>query len=59
MPIFVKSLAFWQAFSIVVAALVAQFLPQFAFEAAKLEAVILAVLFLFGVQPELRARGLL
>ena len=58
MPPFVYSLAFWQAFAYVVAALVAYFTP-YKLEAGILLALILAVLKMFGIVPELRARGLL
>lgn len=59
MPPFVKSLAFWKAISLLVATLVVYFFPQYTLSAAMVEAVIYAVLQLFGVTPELRARGLL
>jgi len=58
MPPFFKSLAFWQALAYVIAALVAYFTP-YKLEAGVLLAVILAVLKLFQILPELRARGLL
>ena len=58
MPPFVYSLAFWQAFAYVVAALVAYFTP-YKLEAGILLALILAVLKMFGIVPELRAKGLL
>jgi len=58
MPNFVKSLAFWKAVSLVVAVLVAAF-SDYKLEAAMVEALVLAVLQLFGVNPELRARGIL
>ena len=57
MPPFVHSLAFWQALAYVVAALIAWFTP-YKLEAGVLLAVILAVLKLFAIVPELRARGL-
>lgn len=57
MPPFVYSLAFWQSLAYVIAALVAWFTP-YKLEAAVLLAVVLAVLKLFGVVPELRARGI-
>ena len=58
MPPFVYSLAFWQAFAYVVAALVAYFTP-YKLEAGILLALILAVLKMFDIVPELRAKGLL
>ena len=58
MPNFVKSLAFWKAVSLVVAVLVAAF-SDYKLEAAMVEALVLAVLQLFGVNPELRSRGIL
>ena len=57
MPIFMKSLAFWKAVSLVVAAMVAAF-TDYKLEAALVETLVLAVLQLFGVNPELIARGL-
>jgi len=57
MPDFVKSLAFWKAVSLIVAALVVAF-SDYKLEAALVETLILAVLQLFGINPELRARGL-
>lgn len=59
MPPFVKSLAFWKAASLIVATLVAYFFPNYAITAAMVEALVYAVLQMFGVTPELRARGLL
>ena len=59
MPNFVKSLEFWKAASLVIAAAVAYFWPESALTAAKVEALVFAVLSLFGVNPELRARGIL
>ena len=56
MPPFVYSLAFWQALVYVVAALVAYFTP-YKLEAGILLALILAVLKMFGIVPELRAKG--
>lgn len=58
LPPFVKSLAFWKAFSLIVATLVAYYTP-YKLEAAILETLIYAVLNLFGIVPELRARGIL
>lgn len=57
MPPFLYSLAFWQALAYVVAAVVAFFTP-YKLEAGVLLALVLAVLKLFNVVPELRARGL-
>lgn len=56
LPPFVYSLAFWQALSYVVAALVAYFTP-YKLEAGVLLAVILAVLKLIQVVPELMSKG--
>ena len=58
LPLFVKSLAFWKAVAMVVASLVVYFFPQYAITDAIVLAVVLSVLQLFGVTPELRARGL-
>lgn len=58
LPPFVYSLAFWQALSYVVAALVAYF-TSYKLEAGVLLAVILAALKLIQVVPELRAKGYL
>jgi len=58
LPPFVYSLAFWKALSLIVASLVIYFFPQYTLTAAMVEAVIYAVLQLFGINPELRARGL-
>ena len=58
MPPFVYSLAFWQALAYVVAALFAAFTP-YKLEAGVLLAVVLAVLKLFQIVPELKAKGLL
>ena len=57
MPPFVYSLAFWQALAYVVSALVAYFTP-YKLEAGVLLVLILAVLKMFQIVPELRARGL-
>lgn len=56
LPPFVYSLAFWQALAYVVAALVAWYTP-YKLEAAVVLAVVLAVLKLFNIVPELRAKG--
>jgi hypothetical protein len=58
MPPFVYSLAFWQALAYVAAALVAYFTP-YKLEAGTLLVLILAVLKMFQIVPELRARGLM
>lgn len=58
LPPFLSSLAFWQALAYVIAALVAWYTP-YKLEAAVLLAVFLAVLKLFGIVPELRAKGLM
>lgn len=52
-----KSIKFWQSLSLVVASLVAYYTP-YKLEAGVLETLILAALNLFGITPELRARGL-
>ena len=57
LPPFFYSLAFWEAVALVVATAVATF-TDYKLEAAVVLGVILAVLKLFGVNPELRARGL-
>jgi len=57
MPPFVYSLAFWQALAYVVAALVAWFTP-YKLEAGVLLVLVLAILKIFGIVPELRAKGL-
>ena len=57
MPPFVKSLAFWKAVSLLVATLVVYFFPQYNLTAVMVEAVVYAVLQLFSVTPELKARG--
>lgn len=55
---FWKSLKFWEAATYVVATLVAYF-TQYQLEAATLLLLVLTVLRLAGVNPELRAKGLL
>lgn len=55
---FWKSLKFWEAATYVVAALVAYF-TQYQLEAGVLLLLVLTVLRLAGVNPELRAKGLL
>jgi hypothetical protein len=57
--VLLKSLAFLKAACYVIAALAVTFFPQFAVTEAVLLAVVLAVLNLFGIVPELRARGLM
>jgi hypothetical protein len=60
MPPFLKSIEFLKAASLIVAALVAFFLPEYAVEAAVIETFVYAFLKLFfNVTPELRAKGLL
>ena len=54
-PPFVYSLAFWQALCYVIAALVATF-TSYKLEAGVALAVVLAVLKLFLIAPEIRAR---
>ena len=56
MPPFIYSLAFWQALCYVIAALVAAFTP-YKLEAGILLVLILAVLKIFQITPELRAKG--
>jgi hypothetical protein len=56
MPPFVYSLAFWQALVYVIAALVAYFTP-YKLEAGVLLLLVLAVLKMFNIVPELRAKG--
>lgn len=58
MPPFVRSTAFWQAFAYVAAALIA-YLTPYKLEAGTLLALFLAILKVFKIQPELRAKGLL
>ena len=58
MPPFVYSLAFWQALAYVVAALVAWFTP-YKLETGVLLVLILAVLKMFDIVPQLRAKGLI
>lgn len=56
--VLLKSLAFLKAAAYVVAALVAYFKPELMVTDAMVLAVVIAVLNLFGVYPELVARGL-
>jgi len=56
LPPFVSSLAFWEAVALVVAVLVG-FFTDYKLEAAVILGLVLSVLKLFGVTPELRARG--
>ena len=56
-PPFFYILAFWQSLAYVVAALVAYFTP-YKLESAVLLGLILAVLKMFFIVPELRARGI-
>jgi len=57
MPPFLNSLAFWQALTYVVAAVVAYY-TDYKLEAGVLLALVLAALKIIGIVPELRARGL-
>lgn len=57
LPPFVYSLSFWTALAYVAAALVAYYTP-YKLEAGVVLAVVLAVLKLFGIVPELKAKGL-
>ena len=60
MPPFLKSIEFIKAGSLIIAALVAYFLPQYATEAAVIETFVYAFLKLFfNVTPELKAKGLM
>ena len=52
-----RSLAFWKAVAYVVAALLFLLRPDAAIHEAAILAAILAVLKLFDINPELRARG--
>jgi hypothetical protein len=54
-----KSLAFWKAATLVVAVLLVQFGVVDVLDAGKLLAMVLAVLELFNITPELRAKGLI
>ena len=56
LPAFVYSLEFWKAVSFIIAALVAQF-TDYKLEAAVVLGFILSLFSLFGVKPELLARG--
>jgi len=58
MPPFVYSLAFWQALCYVIAAFVAAFTP-YKLEAGVVLAVVLAILKLFQIVPELKAKGII
>jgi hypothetical protein len=58
-PNFFKSMAFWKAASLIVATLVVYFFPEYKLTAAMVEAVVYAVLSLFGITPELQARAAL
>lgn len=55
---FYKALAFWQSLAYVIAALLGYF-TQYKLEAAVLLGLFLAILKLFQIVPELRARGLI
>jgi hypothetical protein len=54
-----KSLKFLQAVCFMLEALVVQFAPQVALPVGALLLAVVAVLNLFGIQPELRMRALL
>ena len=56
-PEFVKSLAFWKALTYVVAVVWYQFDPSHAVTDAILLGLIQAVLQLFSITPEIRARA--
>lgn len=56
LPPFVYSLNFWQALTYVAAALLAYF-TSYKVEAAVLLVAVLGLLKLFGIVPELRAKG--
>jgi len=56
LPPFVYSLAFWQALTYVIAALVVYFTP-YKLEAGVLLAAVLAILKFFQITPELRQSG--
>ena len=58
LPPFVYSLAFWKALTFVVAAVWIYFKPDSLVTAAMLLAFVQGVLQLFGIVPELRAKGL-
>ena len=58
LPPFAYSLAFWQALCYVIAAFAAAFTP-YKLEAGVALAVVLAVLKLFQITPELRAKGII
>lgn len=56
-PPFAYSKAFWQALAYVIATLIATF-TAYKLEAATVLALFLALLKLFDINPELRAKGL-
>lgn len=56
--VLLKSLKFLEAVCFIVAALLVQFAPQYAIESSVLLFAVVAVLKLFGVQPELRVKAL-
>lgn len=58
MPIFLRSLAFWKAISYVVAVVWFYFDPANAVAEAVILGLVQAVLQMFGVNLELRSRGL-
>lgn len=53
------SLAFWEMVVGLIAFVVHQFMPSFPLDTAALLGIILFILGLFGIKPELRARGLI
>ena len=59
LPPFVYSLKFWEALSVIVAVAAVQFGYADMVDAGKVLVVFLAVLQLFKINPELRARGLI
>ena len=58
LPPFVYSLSFWRSVSVIIAVIVVQLGLADALDAAKVLVAILAVLELFNINPELRAKGL-
>jgi len=54
-----KSLKFWTIFVGLVLFVIQAYVPAFPFDADTILALVVFVLGLFGIQPELRARGLM
>lgn len=54
-----SSLAFWEMVVGLVVFVIHQFLPNFPMDTAAILAIVLFVLGLFGIKPELRARGIM